>query len=167
MTEKIKWHAVYTRPRWEKKVLNQLQRKGLETYCPLNRVRRRWSDRYKVVEEPLFKSYVFVRIDESEQTRIRLTDGVVNFVYWLGRPAVVRDEEIEAIRRFMNEFQEVELRPLTLTEGARVRVRNGVMMDAEGVVIRVVNNRAVVHLESLGYELVAQFERNNLELTAI
>jgi transcription antitermination factor NusG len=60
-----KWYAIYTRPRWEKKVNFLLQGKGIESYCPLNKVRRKWSDRIKTIEEPLFKSYVFVKIDES------------------------------------------------------------------------------------------------------
>jgi transcription antitermination factor NusG len=58
-----KWYAVYTRPRWEKKVAALLLHKGIESYCPLNKVRRRWSDRTKTIEEPLFKSYVFVKTD--------------------------------------------------------------------------------------------------------
>ncbi len=75
-----KWFAIYTRPRWEKKVHILLMQKGIESYCPLNKVRRRWSDRIKLVEEPLFKSYVFVKTDEAGRTPVRMTDGVVNFV---------------------------------------------------------------------------------------
>ncbi len=55
------WYAIYTKPRWEKKVHHLLSEKGLEAYCPLNKVTRKWSDRMKTVEEPLFKSYVFVQ----------------------------------------------------------------------------------------------------------
>src|ERR1700733_7578238 len=91
------WYAVHTRPRWEKKVAGLLAKKKLEFYCPLNKVQRQWSDRKKIVTEPLFSSYVFVHIDETEQVPVRVTDGVINFVYWLGKPAVVRNEEILAI----------------------------------------------------------------------
>jgi transcription antitermination factor NusG len=66
-----KWYAIYTRPRWEKKVNFLLQGKGIESYCPLNKVRRKWSDRIKTIEEPLFKSYVFVKIDEEARTNVR------------------------------------------------------------------------------------------------
>jgi len=97
-----KWYVVYTRPRWEKKVADLLFRKKIEYYCPLNKVYKQWSDRKKLVAEPLFTSYVFVRIDESEQLTVRLTDGVINFVYWLGKPAQVRNEELEAISDFLN-----------------------------------------------------------------
>ena len=66
-----KWLAVYSKPRWEKKINQLLQDKGLESYCPLNMVYRQWSDRVKKVEEPLFKSYVFVHVTEAERTEVR------------------------------------------------------------------------------------------------
>lgn len=164
MNENKNWYAVYTKPRWEKKVHLLLERKGIETYCPLNKVRRRWSDRYKVVMEPLFRSYVFVHITDGEKTPVRLTDGVVNFVYWQGKPAQIRDEEIDVIRKFLQEYEEVEVQRVELAEGQRVRIKTGVMMDHEGVVIKVLNNKAYVVIESLGYMLTAQFEKRNLEL---
>src|SRR5258708_3075596 len=102
---KMNWYAVYTKPRWEKKVSEQLAKGGIEAYCPLNKVRKKWSDRVKWVEEPLFKSYVFVRVKEAEQTQVRLFNGVVNFVYWLGKPAMVKDKEIEIIRQFLNDHR--------------------------------------------------------------
>ena len=157
------WYAVYTKPRWEKKVVQLLDKKGLEYYCPLNKVRRKWSDRYKVIEEPLFKSYVFVHIKDDEKERIRLTDGVVNFVYWNGQPAIIKAEEIEIIRKFLKEYENVEVSPVAFSAGQKVRIKTGLMMDTEGLVIKVVNNRAYVLLESLGYELTAQFEKTNLE----
>src|SRR5688500_10904022 len=102
-----RWYAVYTRPRWEKKVAAALSKSEIENYCPLNKVERRWSDRKKIIEEPLFTSYVFVRASLKEQTVIRETDGIVNFVYWLGRPAVIRNEEIDLIKRFLNQHKNV------------------------------------------------------------
>ena len=80
--------------------------RGLESYCPLNKVRKQWSDRIKLVEEPLFKSYVFVHVPEEDQTRVRMVDGVLNYVYWQGKPAVIKEKEIEDIRRFLNEYQD-------------------------------------------------------------
>nr|WP_294908225.1 UpxY family transcription antiterminator [uncultured Lacibacter sp.] len=164
MKEMKNWYAVYTKPRWEKKVCGQLDKKGLTYYCPMTKVRRKWSDRYKVIEEPLFKSYVFVQVSEEEKPRIRLTDGVVNFLYWNGKPAVIKDSEIDVIRKFLNEYEEVVANPLSIENGQRVRVKSGLMMDTEGIVIKVTNNRAYVLLESLGYELTAQFAKGNLEV---
>ncbi len=167
MNETKNWYVIYTRPRWEKKVSGLLDKKGFTVYCPLNKVRRKWSDRYKVVEEPLFKSYVFTKLTEEEKLRVRLTDGVVNFVYWLGKPAIVKNEEIEMIKKFLKEYEDVLATPIDLNAGQKVRIKTGLMMDAEGIVIKVLNNRAYVLLESLGYELTAQFEKNNLEQVPI
>src|SRR4030095_8525252 len=108
-SENLRWYALYTKPRWEKKVAEILMRKNVETYCPLNKVKRQWSDRKKVILEPLFHSYVFVRIPEKLQNHVRQTDGVINIVYWLGKPAVIRDAEIEVIKRFLNDFENVKL----------------------------------------------------------
>jgi transcription antitermination factor NusG len=163
MTEQKNWYAIYTKPRWEKKVTQLLDKKGFTVYCPLNKVRRKWSDRYKVVEAPLFTSYVFAKLTEEEKLRVRLTDGVVNFVYWLGKPAVIKQEEIEIIKKFLKEYEDVQANPVAVSAGQKVRVKTGLMMDAEGIVIKVQNNRAYVLLETLGYELTAQFEKSNLE----
>src|SRR5450755_3783860 len=114
MFEEKKWFVVYTKSRCEKKVADLLTRKGIEHYCPLNRVQKQWSDRKKIVIEPLFSSYVFVHIDETEQTLMRTTDGVINFVYWLGKPAIVRSEEIVAIREFLNDYKNVRLEKTTV-----------------------------------------------------
>jgi transcription antitermination factor NusG len=163
MSKNKLWYAVYTHPRREKKVAGLLDKKKVEVYCPLTKVRKRWSDRYKVVEEPLFKSYVFVCITDEEKTAVRLTDGVVNFVYWLGKPAVIKTSEINIIKKFLSEYEEVQANPLPVEQGQRVRVKTGLLMDTEGEVIKVVNNRAYVLLESLGYELTAKFDKSNLE----
>jgi transcription antitermination factor NusG len=158
------WFVLYTKPRWEKKVATQLNKKGFEVYCPLNKVRRKWSDRYKIIEDPLFKSYVFINFDIEEQTRVRLTDGVVNFVYWQGSPAIIKESEILLIKRFLNEFTDVRVKTIELNPGMKVRVKTGLMMDHEGLVIDVKNNLVSVVLETLGYQLTATFDKKNLEL---
>src|SRR5215211_7314686 len=104
-----KWYAVYTRPKWEKKVAESLTRIEIENYCPLNKVMRRWSDRNKIVHEPLFTSYVFVRTTEKEHLQLKQTDGVLNLVHWLGKPAVIKDSEIEIIKKFLQEHMNVRL----------------------------------------------------------
>jgi transcription antitermination factor NusG len=162
MERKIYWYAVYTKPRWEKKVDRLLQEQGVETYCPLNRVKKKWSDRMKWVEEPLFKSYVFVRIPEQMQTQVRMVDGVLNFVYWLGKPAVVKDKEIEDIRRFMKEHSNVEVQPVELKPDTKVMIRSGVLMDKEATVSRILQQTVEVVIETLGYRLVAKVDRSNL-----
>jgi len=157
-----KWFAIYTRPRWEKKVHNLLMQKGIESYCPLNKVRRRWSDRIKLVEEPLFKSYVFVKTDEEGRTPIRMTDGVVNFVYWNGKPAAIKEKEIQTIKKFLDEHENVELIKVDIKPDEKVRILSGPLMDKEGKVLEVKNKTAKVLIDSLGYMLVANIDRSKL-----
>ncbi len=157
------WLAIYTKPRWEKKVFRLLTDKGITAYCPLNKVYKKWSDRVKKVEEPLFKSYLFVQVTEEERTRVRMTDGVINFVYWLGKPAVVKPFEIDAIRKFLNEYDDVIAEPLgRLEPGTAVMIGSGVMMGAEGVVEKMDNRWAEVRIESIGFVLRAKIEPGRL-----
>lgn len=158
-----KWLAIYTRPRWEKKVNQLLKEKGLESYCPLNKVRRKWSDRVKIVEEPLFKSYVFVKVSDDDRTAVRMTSGAINFVYWQGKPAVIKEKEILAIKRFLDEYENVEARSSAdLKVNQRVRVTDGSLMDQEGKVIDLRRKTARVSIDSLGYTLVAYIDRSKL-----
>jgi transcription antitermination factor NusG len=157
-----KWLAVYTKPRWEKKVNKLLQEKGVESYCPLNKIRRKWSDRIKTVEEPLFKSYVFVKVNELDRTSVRMTNGVINFVYWDGKPAVIKEKEINAIRRFLDEYENVEVRPMDLSINQRVLVTGGPLMDQEGKIIALRTKIAKVAIDSLGYILIAHIDRTKL-----
>ncbi|MDP4132083.1 MAG: UpxY family transcription antiterminator, partial [Bacteroidota bacterium] len=155
-------YAIYTRPRWEKKVHALLTEKKLESYCPLNKVRKKWSDRIKTVEEPLFKSYVFTRVNEEEQTRVRMTAGVMNFVYWQGKPAIIPAREIEIIRKFLNEYENVTSEPLQLKENGRVTINQGLFMDHEAKILKIEGNRVKVVIESIGYSLIASVDKKNL-----
>ena len=163
MRDLKKWYAVYTKPRWEKKVNSLLLTKGIETYCPLNKVRKKWSDRIKLVEEPLFKSYVFVHVTESDRSRVRMVNGVLNYVYWNGKPAVIRDEEINTIKKFMNEYEDVQSRPVMVHPKQRVRIDSGLLMEHEGVVNKVYHNKVEVVIESLGYVLIATVAKKNVQ----
>ncbi|TMI64966.1 MAG: UpxY family transcription antiterminator [Bacteroidetes bacterium] len=157
-----KWLAVYTKPRWEKKVNKLLQEKGVESYCPLNKIRRKWSDRIKTVEEPLFKSYVFVKVNELDRTSVRMTSGVINFVYWDGKPAVIKEKEINAIRRFLDEYENVEVQPMDLKINQRVVITGGPLMDQQGKIIALHSKIAKVAIDSLGYILIAHIDRTKL-----
>ena len=159
-----KWFAIYTKPRWEKKVNQLLTDKGVECYCPLNKVKRKWSDRTKIIEEPLFKSYVFVKVTEEERTKVRLTNGVVNFVYWNGKPAIVREKEIQIIKLFLDEHENVQVRPMDLTVQQRVLIISGTFMDRTATVLDVRKKEVKVSLDSLGYELVALIDKNKIAL---
>ena len=161
--EKI-WYAVYTKPRWEKKVAALLLEAGIENYCPINKVTRQWSDRRKVVLEPVFKGYVFVRVEENKKWAVKKIPGILNFVYWLGKPARIRDEEIDLIRKFLNEFNDVQVEAKGFVVNSEVRIKQGVLMNYKGIVIEVLGSRAVVKIDTLDLQLSAHFDKKNLEL---
>ena len=158
------WYAVYTRPRWEKKVAQILLEKGIENYCPLNKVTRQWSDRKKVILEPVFKGYVFVKVQDEKKWEVKKIAGILNYVYWLGKPANIPDEEINIIKRFLTEFDDVQVEKKHFTADSKVRIRQGVLMNYEGMVIEVFGNRAVVKIDTLDLQLSAHFDKKNLEL---
>jgi len=154
-----KWYALYTKPRWEKKIDAALIRKGIESWCPLQKVERQWSDRKKVIEDPLFKSYVFVRICEAERRFVLMTDGVLNFVHYLGKPAVIKEEEVNNIKMYLAE-KDARISIISdegFREGEKIRVNFGVFMDKEGTVLRGSRKKVYVQLQSLGQVMVVEF----------
>ncbi len=164
MEENKNWYVVYTRPRWEKKVAALLLERGIEHYCPLNKVMKQWSDRKKVVMEPLFKGYVFVSINENAKWDLKQVDGVLNYVYWLGKPALVKPSEIDTIRKFLQEFDNVEVYDTQIAAKDTVIVKQGLLMNYKGIVIEVIGNKARVNVESMGIGLSAVFETKNLQV---
>lgn len=158
------WYALYTKPRWEKKVAKLLEEQGIENYCPINKVTRQWSDRKKIVMEPVFKGYVFVKIADANKWEVKKINGVLNFVYWLGKPATIREEEILTIKKFLNEFSDIEVTDLSLKVNSTVMVKAGVLMNYQGILVELIGNKARVRIESMGLQLSAQFDKRNLQL---
>ncbi|MDB5119087.1 MAG: NusG antitermination factor [Sphingobacteriales bacterium] len=159
-----KWYAIYTQARWEKKVATLLTKNNVENYCPLNKVVRQWSDRKKVVEEPLFTSYVFVKITEKQQSLVRQIDGVINFVYWLGKPAVIRNDEIEMIQLFLVAYMNVKLEKTKVSVKDIIRIVDGPLSAFQGEVIAVKKKTIKVLLPKLGYLMYAEIETDNVEV---
>jgi transcription antitermination factor NusG len=163
MVNQSNWYVVYTRPRWEKKIAKLLEEKGIEAYCPLNRVYRQWSDRKKIVYEPLFKGYVFLHIETSRMWDVKQIDGILNYVYWNGKPAIVRKEEIKTIKSFLSEFSDVEVHEIRLNVNTPVTIKRGVLMNYKGIVVEIIGSKAKVQIESMGVQLSAIFEKSNLQ----
>jgi transcription antitermination factor NusG len=164
MKSNKEWYAVYTRPRWEKKVAELLTKKKIENFCPLNKVSKQWADRKKIIEEPLFKSYVFVCASEPEYLAIKQTDGILNFVYWLGKPAVIKEKEIETIREFLREHRNVQVEKIEVNVNDQIRVISGPLMSIEGEILEVKSKTVKVCLPSLGYAMFAEIEKSNVEV---
>ena len=163
LTEK-KWYAIYTRPRWEKKVAGLLESKKIVTYCPLNRVLRQWSDRKKTVLEPLFRSYVFVRVGAPEMLTVMQTEGVIKFVHWLNRPAVIRDEEIAIIKEFLSEYMNITIEEMDMDVNDLVRIVDGPLTQYEGNVLEINKNKVKLYLKSLRSLMVVEVDKSRLEV---
>ena len=141
-----------------------LEERGVEHYCPLNKVTKQWSDRRKVVMEPLFKGYVFVQVEEAKKWEVLHVNGILNYVHWLGKPAIVKDEEINTIRKFLNEFENVEVIESKMQVDSEVRVRQGLLMNYHGMILELQGSKAKVRIESMGLQLSAVFDKKNLEV---
>lgn len=157
-----KWYAIYTKPRWEKKVADVLGQRDVQNYCPLNKVVRQWSDRKKTVHVPLFSSYVFVRVTEKQLNELRKIDGVIRVVHWLDKPAVIKDEEITTIRQFLNEHSNVQLEKVKVSLHDTVKITRGSLIDKEGTIVAIKNNLIKVALPSLGYILYAEIDKSSV-----
>lgn len=159
------WHVLYTKSNCEKKVSELLAKRGVENYCPLNRVYRQWSDRKKQVAVPLFTSYVFVKVDEHDLVLIRsLTSNIVSVVYWLGKPAVIRDTEIQEIKNFLNKHTGIKLEKRSVNLNDEVVIVRGPFYDQHGIVQSVKNHSVVLSLPSLGYNMIAELDISNIQV---
>ncbi len=138
------WMAIYTMPRAEKKVEVRLLNIGIEAYCPTYTTLRQWSDRKKKVELPLIPSYVFVHVHERERLTVLEDFGVRNFVYWQGKPGIIRDAEIEALKSELNDFEVPEAQV-----GDYIVIEEGAFKGQEGKVKHRTSNTIVIVLESL------------------
>lgn len=162
-SDAAKWYALYTRARFEKKVDFQLKEKGIESYLPLRTVVRQWSDRKQKVEEPLFKSYIFVHVPPADRILALQTFGVVRMVNFKGVPAVIPDEQIEAVKRVLQEIETVELIDY-LTIGQMVEVINGPLIGLRGILIeKRGRNRLVITIDQIKQALSVEIRVENVQ----
>jgi transcription antitermination factor NusG len=157
------WYAIFTRHQHEKSVAFALSNKNHEVYLPLYRSVRQWQDRAKQLWFPLFPCYVFIREGMDRQLQILTTPGVIHIVGWSGRPAVVPQSQLEAVRRIMESCLIVETHP-HLRSGDRVRVKTGPLMGLEGILTRKKGEaRLVVSMEMLGQSAWVEIDVLNVK----
>ncbi len=147
------WFVIYTKSRNEKRVAEALRQRNIDVYCPLWKRERIWSDRIKLVEEPLFRSYCFVQLEEKERGRVFGVPGFVRYLFWLKQPAIVRQEEIDLIKKMLNDFDHKTIQVTQYNVADKVRIGSGSFMNHQGEVISQQGKRLVVHLESLGVSI--------------
>ena len=134
------WLVIYTKPRSEKKVSQRLKEMGIMIFCPTVTTVRQWSDRKKKVEVPLFNSYVFVYVTELERNIVLHDHGVSNFVFWLGKPAIIRDEEIKAMKQLLSDYPEADFEIKHLEKGKKIEVKTGAFKGSTGIVKDIKNH---------------------------
>ena len=142
---KTYWYVLYTSPRAEKKVKTRLDEMGVENYLPLHRSPSVWSDRVKIIDKPLFNSYVFIRCKEYELRSLLQVYGVTRIVYYMGKPAIIRQKEIDAIQLFLEEAAEH-----SLCEGEDVEILNGALKNISGKIRKIKKNYLLLFIEQLG-----------------
>jgi transcription elongation factor/antiterminator RfaH len=138
-----KWYAIYTRPRWEKKVAHLLEEKKIEHYLPLQKILKQWSDRRKWVREPLFRSYVFVHIEPEGYMTVLQTTGVVRFVTFEKKAVAIPPVQIEAIRTFINTGEEMISEEVNMEVGDKVRIKRGPLIGLEGILVSISRKKRV------------------------
>jgi transcription antitermination factor NusG len=159
----MKWYVVYTRSRFEKKVEATLLERNFEAYCPKVVRRKKWSDRYKNVAEPLFKSYVFVKIDPKQKYEVLEDSGIVKFVNFKGEMAEVQERDIDRIKGMLHEFDHEKLRIEGIQMEDKLIIRSGAFIEKEGKVLHVSGKNVVLYIEELDLKIIIDQDNNQLE----
>lgn len=161
ITKSKKWYAIYTKSRNEKKLATNLEAKDIEVYLPLLKTLKQWSDRKKWVEIPLFRSYLFVHILDKDYLDVLQTDGVVRFVTFRNERIPIPENQILAVRSYLEEDDPVNIENLEYLPGDRVEVSRGPLRGLLGVLVEVKGKqRVMVEIESLGQRLILNLPKS-------
>lgn len=159
----MKWYVLYTKSRNEKVVAQRLRILGIEVYCPLIKTKRQWSDRLKWVEEPLFRSLCFVRVTEQDRERVFQIPGVVRYLYWLRKPAIVRDNEIEQLKSFLENNDHNNISVTHFVPQQRVRIASGILSQRDAMVVRQVQNTLILSLDTIGMQIQVNLNKTRVD----
>ncbi|QDW22626.1 UpxY family transcription antiterminator [Flavobacterium sp. KBS0721] len=144
----MNWYVIYTKPKWEKRVADQLTQLGVNCYCPLIKTTKQYSDRKKTLEVPLFSNYVFVQLADKDRNLVFLSRGAIRYLYWLGKHAIVKDKEISTIKEWLTENAAISISQYNV--GETIKVNSGPFLNHDAVIKEVTNSHYVLILESLG-----------------
>ena len=155
-----KWYAVYTRPRAEKLVYQRLEEAGIETFLPLQKIYRKWSDRRKLVEKPLLSSYIFVKTSTKCFPLVYRTNGVVKFISFEGQPVSIPRNQIDNLRLLVNSDAEIEVTSEQFASGDNVEVISGSLVGLTGELIKIGRQkRVVVRIDRLDQNLILKIPK--------
>ena len=156
------WYVLYTKSRHEKKVADRLGAAGFTVYCPLQKIRTRWSDRTKIIEEPLFKGYIFILIEDHKRDEVFSFPVTVRYLVWLRIPAVVRKEEIETIQKWLGQYDHSDIDISDILPGDYVRITSGQFSGEQAILLDRTHHKAIVQLKELGIQLSLSLTNNDL-----
>jgi transcription antitermination factor NusG len=152
--QNYRWYPVYTRSRAEKKAHEELNRKGILSYLPLKKTVKQWSDRKKIVEEPLIKSYLFAYISAKEYAEVLMTNGVARFIYFSSQIASIPDQQINDLKLLLATDADLELIDYDIKPGERVLIKAG---PFKGIIAELVSlqnkQRIILRLQNMGYSI--------------
>ena len=156
------WYVLYTKPRHEKKLAERLHSEGWTVYCPLKKTTKQWSDRKKVVEEALFPSFIFIQCEQAERDQVFSHASAIRYLYWLRKPAIIREDEIQSIKQWMGEVNHEDITIESIPLGSRVRLSGGPLMGETGTVKELRGTQATIVLEQLGIQVRINAEQTPL-----
>lgn len=156
------WYVLYTKPRNEKKVVERLTGAGYTVYSPFHKVRKQWGDRIKIVEEPLFRSYVFIQIENAKRDEVFAFPGTVRYLFWLRRPAIVRQSEIATIQKWLGEHKHEDIDISQIMPGDYLRITSGQFSGEEAILLDRRKSKVIVQLKEIGIELSLSLSNNDL-----
>ena len=159
----MNWYVLYTKSRCEKAVVSKLAVAGIEVYCPLLKRKKLWSDRWKWVEEPLFRSYCFVQLEDKDRDSIFTVPGVIRYVYYCGKPAIIREKEMDLLKIWLMQYDHDSIQSEKLNISDRIKIRSGALMDKEAEVLENKGNYALLFLEELGLRVKVDLRKNIVE----
>ena len=145
----MKWYVLCTKPGSEIKTAAALKSIGIISFCPTYNYIKQYSDRKKKVEKPLISSYVFVKTDEKDRTKVFSIMNVKRYLFWLGKPAIVREEEIESLKKGINSFDNM-LQISKVSRGSKIKIPNGLFKGITGEVFSISRNKIKLKLASVG-----------------
>lgn len=150
------WYAAYTKPRFEKKVAEHLAKKKINYYLPLIKTLKQWSDRKKWVEEPAFKSYIFVNVSEEDVKHLTMVDGIIKVIAFNGKPQPIPEDQIQTLQLLLNNPELIEISH-SLVDGDNVEITTGPLAGIKGVITTTDSPKNVaVNINILGRSILAQ-----------
>ena len=158
-----KWIAVYTKSRHEKVVIQELENKNIEAYCPIFKERRQWSDRKRWVEFPLFRSYVFAKIELKNSLFVLQAMGVHHIIKFQGNISIIPNEIIQNIKSMIDggfTVEQVEY----FVKGDEVIVVDGPLKGMDGIVVKIKNeNKLVLKVAAIQQAIAVQIHPGYLK----